>query len=327
MPVSLPAILKLPLLDFSAEEADIGEECEYESGESRRAPIYRSVPTAVQVKWAMNQAEFDAFHDWFEDDLLAGSLTFNLPVMQQGGVVTALEEAMFLDTPDCTLIHSSSGGSWELSAPCVIGATIPVPAGAFGFNPALLGLRWALSNGNLTGSINADDADASQGNIRSVVGRTTPFYFEFLFTVNATGATGRQIMVGACNDACDKNTKLGYADPEENSISYDNFGNVILSGGFVNSLPAWSEPSDVIGMAYIPASGKVWFSKNGVFDGDPAAGTDEAATGPTGTIYAAVGLDSVNNSGSAVVLVAGTGRFTASTQTYPAPAGFTPLEE
>ena len=118
MPISLPAGLSKPLVDFAAQEADMGETCEFEAGEDRRSPISTTVPSSVEVRWHMTQAQFDLFDAWFEDDLFAGSLTFDLPVPIQGGTLTELQEAMFLEPSECTYVHKDN---WEVSAKCVVG--------------------------------------------------------------------------------------------------------------------------------------------------------------------------------------------------------------
>ncbi len=53
---------------------------------------------------------------------------------------------------------------------------------------------------------------------------------------------------------------------------------------------AWTD-SDVIGVALDMDNGKIWFAKNGVWQasGDPAAGTNQAYTGISGTFYPMAG--------------------------------------
>jgi hypothetical protein len=57
---------------------------ERDQGESRMRPRYRSVPEMCAASWLFNQEEFDQFHDWFEDTLLAGSLDFDVRVQHRG---------------------------------------------------------------------------------------------------------------------------------------------------------------------------------------------------------------------------------------------------
>ena len=66
--------------------------------------------------------------------------------------------------------------------------------------------------------------------------------------------------------------------------SYKNNGNVYSDGVVSASLGSISD-RDTIGMAIDSATGKVWFSKNGVWSGDPVAGTGEAMTLPVGEYY------------------------------------------
>jgi hypothetical protein len=72
--------------------------------------------------------------------------------------------------------------------------------------------------------------------------------------------------------------------------------------------------SDKMATALDMDNGKVWFRKNGVFQnsGDPAAGTGEAFSGLTGTMYAAFGLRDTK------VLA----NFGASAFDYSVPVGF-----
>ena len=144
MPISLPAGLSKPLVDFAAQEADKGETCEFEAGEDRRAPISTTAPTSVEVRWHMTQDQFDLFDVWFEELLLAGSLSFNLPAPIQGGTLTELQEAMFLEPPECTYVHKDN---WEVSAKCVVGI-----AGLGGVGGEEGGDFWSVTDINPAGT-------------------------------------------------------------------------------------------------------------------------------------------------------------------------------
>ena len=73
--------------------------------------------------------------------------------------------------------------------------------------------------------------------------------------------------------------------------------------------------NDVIGCAVDFGTGKIWFSKNGVWQGsgDPAAGTGEAYALVSGTMFPIVGMNNANSV---------TARFTAEAFTYSPPTGF-----
>ena len=56
-----------------------------DQGEMRMRPRFRSVPELCTVSWLyVEQAHFDAFDVWYEDELLAGSLDFDLRVQDRG---------------------------------------------------------------------------------------------------------------------------------------------------------------------------------------------------------------------------------------------------
>lgn len=67
---------------------------------------------------------------------------------------------------------------------------------------------------------------------------------------------------------------------------------------------------DIVGVAWNSVTGDVWFSKNGTFTGNPAAGTGAQAN-LTGTIYPAATIDA---SGSVQTIQA--------VNTYSIPSGF-----
>lgn len=73
---------------------------------------------------------------------------------------------------------------------------------------------------------------------------------------------------------------------------------------------------DVIGVAIDADVGKIWFSKNGVWQasGDPAAGTNYAFTGASGPFYPCASPYTV---GVSITL-----RTTVASQSYAAPSGF-----
>lgn len=118
-------------------------------------------------------------------------------------------------------------------------------------------------------------------------------------------------IVGLANLSADISTYIG-ADANGWSYYQEN-GDKIVSATQTSYGAAWSA-GDIIGMAY--KSGKLYFSKNGVWQGggDPAAGTGAAFSGLSGDLYIAASRYSPSS------------RFTmkpsAATQTYSAPSGF-----
>lgn len=55
-----------------------------DQGESRMRPRWPSVPERCTVRWRLTQAQFDTFHAFHEDDLLSGSLDFDVQVQLRG---------------------------------------------------------------------------------------------------------------------------------------------------------------------------------------------------------------------------------------------------
>lgn len=78
---------------------------------------------------------------------------------------------------------------------------------------------------------------------------------------------------------------------------------------------------DIIGVAFDITAGKVWFAKNGVWQGsgDPAAGTNEAFSGLTGRLMPAIGLYYAGNAATVALKDADL--------TYAPPTGFLAWEQ
>jgi hypothetical protein len=137
MPVAMPSSIPRALAQgHSQQEADIAESCEYEAGEPRRAPIYTTVPNVVELRWRLTQAQMTDFHNWYEADLNAAHLTFNVPIAEQGSAGVVTVEAMFLAPPTYT---AQEGGRWLVAARVITG----VPLESFGQAAAGLSVGWA----------------------------------------------------------------------------------------------------------------------------------------------------------------------------------------
>lgn len=171
----------------------------------------------------------------------------------------------------------------------------------------------ALSNGNLTAT---KGGSALNRSVRSTLGVSSGKHYFEVRVVEGSVSPFMILGVGV-NDAATLPTAVGvsatswgyYEDTgqKHNNNTLSTYGNT------------WKTNGDVIGIALDMDSGKVWFSKNGVWQnsGDPAAGTNPAFTGLTGTIYAYLSL--YRPSPSAHVLTA---NFGASALTYSPPIGF-----
>jgi hypothetical protein len=166
------------------------------------------------------------------------------------------------------------------------------------------------SNGNLT----TTNATASWWNTRGTMAypSTGKFYYEQVCTsgVNCWAGIGNENTLLTGNPA-------GY---DANSYGYSNNGQKLTN----SSLTAYGNSfttNDIIGVAFDAATGSVWFSKNGVFQnsGNPAAETNFAFTGITGTIFP---IFSSSGSGATVVQ---NYNFGQRPFTYTPPTGFVAL--
>ena len=144
------------------------------------------------------------------------------------------------------------------------------------WNPADKGALLTLSNGNLTVEANTYNAYDS---VRATISRSgNKWYWEILVDNRCLWIT-----VGVGNSSASLNDPVG---TDANGWGYrsdakkwnNNFG------------PAYGNTyttGDIIGVALDMVNGKIWFSKNNVWQaaGDPVAGTNEAYSGITGSIF------------------------------------------
>jgi hypothetical protein len=164
-----------------------------------------------------------------------------------------------------------------------------------------------LSNGNLDITY-ATNSDTNRGGTIAV--STGKWYFEA--TVQAVGGT--YAIIGVTSGVATA-TSLGSAAYQYSYIS--STGNKFNNGSSTAYGNTYTT-GDVIGVALDMDNGKVWFSKNGTFQasGDPAAGTNQAFSGLSGSFSPAI--NARNN--SIVNLNCGQRAFA-----YTAPSGFKAL--
>jgi hypothetical protein len=74
---------------------------------------------------------------------------------------------------------------------------------------------------------------------------------------------------------------------------------------------------DKISVAFDRTAGKIWFAKNGVWDGNPAAGTGGFPMPTSSNYYMIAGLVPQDTGANSVTV-----NFGASSFTYPIPSGF-----
>lgn len=174
------------------------------------------------------------------------------------------------------------------------------------WNPSDKDSTATLSNGNLT----LTTATNGKGTTRATIGKSSgKWYWEIAFS-----SGGSTAFTGIANSSASLIIILG---GDANGWSY--FGN---NGQKYtnNSGAAYGDTftTQVIGIALDMDNGKVWFSKSGIWQnsGDPAAGTNAAFTGLSGTIYPAAS-DGTDGGGSVSTV-----NFGATSLTYSPPSGF-----
>lgn len=121
MPVDqvIPPGLPPPLSEFAYEPVDIAETVPRDQGELRRIPLYTIVPRAVPVTWVLTQAMLNTYFDWFEGDLQAGGLQFDLRLERLGGPGAGSNPrltwwtAQFISPPETLVVRD---GQFEVTA-------------------------------------------------------------------------------------------------------------------------------------------------------------------------------------------------------------------
>lgn len=178
------------------------------------------------------------------------------------------------------------------------------------FDPLHTHSAITLSNNNRTATLTGTNGVLGA---RSVLSAATKRYAELLVV---EGATSPYLGVGV--------TSADYA-VQANSwanswVYYQQNGHKYLGDSDQGAYGAsWETNGTVIGIAYDPVAGKLWFSKNGVWqaDGDPAAGTNPAFSAVPSGLYLVTTLYRGDSPRDQV-----TGCFEPAQLTYPIPAGF-----
>lgn len=172
------------------------------------------------------------------------------------------------------------------------------------WNPSDKSASVTLSNGNLTAQV------PNNCGVRSTAGKAAgKFYVECTISTGSSGTTigiAKATATLSANMESDANAWMFYsgAGQKANNNSYVAYGNSYTTG-------------DIIGIAADLDNGKIWWAKNGTWQasGDPAAGTNAAYTGLSGTFFLAA-------SNAAAVAQTTICNFGASAFTYAPPAGF-----
>lgn len=174
-------------------------------------------------------------------------------------------------------------------------------------NPSDKSADLTLSGGDLTATASGSGYDS----VRSTLGVSSgKHYWEFKYTTVALA----DATWGVANSTM---ALTNYVGLDANGWGvYMPTGNK-LNNGSNTAYGTAQAVNDVLMVALDMDNGKVWMGKNGTWfnSGDPAAGTNAAFTGLSGTLYACLTLTNTN-------VTVGVANFGASAMGYTAPSGF-----
>jgi hypothetical protein len=173
------------------------------------------------------------------------------------------------------------------------------------WNPSDKEASLILSNGNLTVTQPGSSGWRSVRSTESV--SSGKHYWE----IEIDDAQGGDTLVGVGTSSFSLSSYVG---SDANSYGWYGSGTKYTGASSYPYAPTYTT-GDIVGIALDLDNGKIWFSKNGSWTGDPVAGTGEAFSGLSGEFYAAVSLYNANK-----ILTA---NFGTSGLTYSAPTGFT----
>lgn len=172
------------------------------------------------------------------------------------------------------------------------------------WNPADMGGSTSLSNGNLTATSTA----SANSIVRATNSRSSgKLYFEVRVDV-----TGAGMGIGVVVATSSLSSPLG---SDAQSWGYFSSG-ALQNNASIAAFGASYTTGNIIGVCVDFSTGRLWFAKNNVWQGsgNPAAGTNPAASGLSGAHFPAV------NPFTSTASV--TARFIAAQQTYAPPSGF-----
>ncbi len=192
-------------------------------------------------------------------------------------------------------------------------ANFTVPSGPFPdattqslyyFNPPDRHANITIENSHRTATVLTGGAwTMARGSLSKSTGK---WYAEFKILNNA----GNDMMVGIENGT---GSRAGYPGSQPTGYGYYCRSNFYNNSNSSDSHQTYTA-GDTIGVAYDAVSAKVWFSKNGVWSGDPTAGTGQAFSSVVSRQRLAFGS---SIAGASVTL-----RTRANEFTYTPPTGF-----
>jgi hypothetical protein len=193
----------------------------------------------------------------------------------------------------------------------LLGIPTATPPVVVAWNPGDIGANLALSNGDRT--VTKTAANAFSGVRVNTSKSSGKWYFEVRIDAATTSPF---ITVGVSNAS---ETLSNFTGSSANGWSYYQQTGEKANNGVTVAFGASYTTADVVGVAVDLDAGKVWFAKNGTWQGsgNPAAGTGEAFSGLSGPQFPAVAL----HRGDAPAHVV-TGRFKAADFTQTMPSGF-----
>jgi hypothetical protein len=150
-------------------------------------------------------------------------------------------------------------------------------------NPLEMGANTSTTNGNLT--VNSTDASNNRSSRSTIRVSSGKWYFESTLTNLGIYAS---IGIISSNESSAGNIFPGLT---AGGYGYVEGGNKITNGSG-SSYGSSFTTNDIISVALDMDNGKIWFAKNGTWQasGDPAAGTNAAFTGLSGSFGLAVGM-------------------------------------
>ena len=174
------------------------------------------------------------------------------------------------------------------------------------WNPADRNASVGLSNGDLTMTANAADVA-----VRGTIGRSSgKLYFETRVDAASGGSNDIGVMTAAASLA-----NGWWVGRDSYGYGYAGTGNILTANTSTPGAPTFGA-GDMIGVAVDLTAGRIWWSKNGVWTGNPIAGTGGRAI-TAGTYFpAASGASGAVN----------TANFGASAFASAVPRGFAPWD-
>jgi hypothetical protein len=171
----------------------------------------------------------------------------------------------------------SSGNANTFTVNGTMTQTIDTPSNVFATMNALVPTgSLAFSNGNTTLTGSNDTLFASNNN--STLGVSAGKYYAEVEYDTAGGNTSPTVGVTPITTSATTNTTGSVTDAVVIRMDNDLYVEGVTTSAYLGSTPS---AGDIIGIALDLDNGKVWFSLNGTFVGDPVAGTGAAFDGIT----------------------------------------------